>query len=103
MSDKIDELTKEFELAGRHEEAIAERKVQLKAQLAALGVDAEPGTAGGGGVVDAQRKEDDLGEMFDKLAPAELTRLYVEDRATWDKIVAAQEAVGWRKLMGTNY
>ena len=97
------ELEKEYALAGRHEEAIAERKVQLKAQLAALGVDPEPGAAGGPGVLEAAKQEDELAGMLDKLSPAELTRLFTTDRATWQRIMDAQEAVGWRKLMGTNY
>ena len=73
-----------------------------------LGEDADPDdlkfTVPSGGsreVVRETKHEDDLADMFDRLSPSELTRLYVEDRETWDKIVKAKEGKGVRKLLGT--
>ena len=59
--------------------------------------------AGGGSseVVRVLKHEDDPADMFDRFSPSELTRLYVEDRETWDEIVKAKEERGVRKLLET--
>jgi len=100
FEEKKAELRRELELVGKHKEAAEQRGAMIVAQLQALGVDPEPGTAGRGGVVDAQRKDDELASMFDRLSPGELTRLYTTDRETWQRIMDAHEAQGVRKLMG---
>jgi hypothetical protein len=65
----------------------------------------EEGGGGGGGtgagdVIAGQKEQDQLAEMFDKLSPAELYRLYDEDRPTWQKIMDAKERAGWKRLFG---
>jgi hypothetical protein len=74
--------------------------------VAAGGGGEEDGTPGGGGgtgtgdVIAGQREQDALAAAFDKLSPAELYRLYTEDKPTWQKIMDAKERAGWKRLFG---
>ena len=52
-------------------------------------------------VVRVLKHEDDLASAFDRFSPSALTKLYVEDRESWDKIVKAKEDRGVRKLLET--
>ena len=56
----------------------------------------------GGGVVRGQKEQDEAAALFDKLSPGELTRLYLEDRLTWQRIMDAKEEDGMRRLFETN-
>jgi hypothetical protein len=59
------------------------------------------GSRSSGQAVEKQREEDQLAELFEKLSPGELTRIYVEDRDTWQRMADAHERKGLRQLLDT--
>ena len=73
-----------------------------------LGGEADPDalqmTVGGsgGGVVRVQKEQDETADLFDKLSPGELTKLYLNDKPSWERIMAAKEEAGMRRLFESN-
>ena len=66
--------------------------------------ESEPGSRGGenggGGDVSARvREEDTNADLFNRLSPAELTNLYLNDRPRWEQVIEAKERAGIRKLL----
>jgi len=62
---------------------------------------AAPPTNGGGAVGELQEKvtqEEADAKLFDTLPPGEKTRLYLEDRPTFDKLKGAAETRNMRRL-----
>lgn len=73
--------------------------------LAALTGAAAPASNGGGGD-DLSKKvtqEEADATLFDKLPPGERTRLYLEDRPTFDKLKGAAETRNMRRLLAKAY
>ncbi len=56
----------------------------------------------GGGVVRKQKEQDEAAAMFDRLTPGQLMELYLNDKPSWERIMAAKEEAGMRRLFETN-
>jgi len=73
-------------------------------ELAQLtGTTPPPNGGGGGAAGDLQKKvtqEEADAELFDKLPAGERTRLYLEDRPTFDRLKEARRELDMRRLLG---
>ena len=108
---KLASLDSEIEkVTGRHESSANELKSLLEERnrvAATLGMAPreQPKNSGGappkGPAADFKAKadeEDTLATLYDRMGPGEVTKLYIEDKPAWERMMQAVEQRGLRKL-----
>ena len=85
MSDKKEEL----EQIRKSMKVFREKEVELMQEL---------GEGGGGVAVEVEEREK-LAEVYDKMLPGEKTKLYLENRGYFDRLLKAVEERGIQKLL----
>lgn len=63
-------------------------------QLASMGLSGSAAT-----MAQAYREEDEREAVYDRMTPAERTQLYLTNREEFERLIAAKEAAGFRKLI----
>ena len=74
---------------------------EYQRDLATLTGAAPPASNGGGTGTLEQKVDQEQADarLFDKLPPGEKTRLYLEDKPTWDRLKTAKENVDTREKL----
>ncbi len=86
-----DSLTKRLEKAREFIATFQQEEAQAMAELGLTGAAAT--------MAQAYREEDEREAVFDRMTPAERTQLFMTNREEWDRVIAAKEAAGFRKLI----
>ena len=58
----------------------------------------ELGESSVSGLSDTLSREEEAAQLYDRLTPREMVDLYANNRGEWDRVMAAKEAAGVRKL-----
>ena len=82
---------KQLENVRQHRKELEEEERKLSASLGQ--------GSGDGGVVAAAEEREKLADLYDRMLPGERTKLYMENRGYFDRLLKAVEERGIQKLL----